>query len=100
MRRGHVIAGLLCAWVLWENIIVSGSQQANAWAILDAREVLSQCEAVMRGFKDSEKTKSEKEGATVTVHPRAVTVKRENREEFIRYFCLPAGTDPRPRTTD
>lgn len=96
----HVLAAVLCAWVLWEDLesVRGGSKDRNIRPI-DATESRAECQALLAQRLDE-----------VSARPAPTGWKRSKmaREFFesnpegtltlnIRLTCLPNGTDPRPR---
>lgn len=90
----------VCAWVLWEQAeTTKGSATEQAWRVIDAAETRDGCVDL--------RTQRIKELAAVTARNdwRRRVTDREfyeinptgTLETRVRLYCLPSGTDPRPR---
>ena len=93
-----------CAWVLWEQTTSTATQQiTESWAISEAYESRGACavdrlEAVarFRARAVPEGTKNEVSGFTMTTYFLDGSGARRGWKST-QVWCLPAGTDPRPR---
>lgn len=102
MRRGHAVAWLLCAWVLWRSIWTAGmSDVGGVTGSHDAYESKRDCEqereaifSRLTAMVAPDDRLFERKGRVFEVKDRASG--RAVRTETFQ--CLPSGTDPRPRT--
>lgn len=107
MNRCPAIALLLCAWVLWEenDWRVRGKEPSIWWVLSDAYEKRSECVQDRREMIDRFRQLPKKEGVEYEVRGAYTMItwnldKDGNKgasSRATKLWCLPAGTDPRPR---
>lgn len=103
----NLIGTLLCGWVLWQQYDVAMSKLPGEaevrWAIEDAYESRTECVRERFARKDAFLARPPQRGITREVRGAQLITWFEgpdgtragSRSE--QYWCLPVGTDPRPR---
>lgn len=100
MKRSCAVVGLLCAWVLWQEM-VRLPDQFSFWLLVDASEGLKECERLQALVLKDAAERDAGRGLTIEQHSRGYTAtKAPNTGHRMRAMCLPAGTDPRPRVKE
>lgn len=98
MSRCLVVAWLLCAWVLWSYARESGVQ---SWLIDGAEETKAACETKLADYVRIALDEKPKQPNARKIRVSSSVVRTVSPEgnviESERFFCLPSGTDPRPR---
>jgi hypothetical protein len=98
----QIVMILLCAWVLWQEMqlvdreVTAGG--ASEWSIVDAFEKKKECGAALTKERDQIASEKLSEGWERKVYKSTVFQTRKGKLDLnVKWQCLPAGTDPRPR---
>ena len=99
MNRSCAIVALLCAWVLWREVdTTEKGRTVTFWTLEAAEETKRECldslkARLVRSFGE----KGDPAGY-ITIGDTWALEKYESKTRRHTYWCLPAGTDPRPRS--
>ena len=100
MTRRAVLPILLCGWVLWMEEYPARRDRpgGETWFIEDATETRAEC-LDLRTTVMASKVQIDRSAPHVTVKAGNtwVTVEDALGRRRQSFYCLPAGTDPRPR---
>ena len=101
MNRSCAIVGLLCGWVLWmeADVIVAG-KSSRFWRLLGAEEAKAGCETLRTDKIKARHTPPTGDGWKLKISGSMVDETNADKGIYrtYTYWCLPAGTDPRPRS--
>jgi hypothetical protein len=96
-----VLAAVLCAWVLWEDVeSTRGGTKERAIRPVDATESRADCHALLARRMDEVAARTSNQGWRRTrTAGEFLEISPDGTLAFsVRLTCLPNGTDPRPRS--
>ena len=98
----QVVVILLSAWVLWQEMQLVDRETkptgASDWSIVEAFEKKTECGAALTKERDRLAGEKLSQGWERKIYKSTVLQTRKGGLELnVRWQCLPAGTDPRPR---
>ena len=99
MTRSCALLGFLFAWVLWHEATTTpkDGRAFTDWYLVGAEETKKECSTLMRATLVRSFGEYGDPSGFVTVGDTWAREKYESRTTTHQYWCLPNGTDPRPR---
>ena len=101
LNRCCAFALLLCAWVLWEEVQGYNVGRGNftLWFLRAADETKAACGDALSAAMKRAQARPVAAGFKRSVGDTSISDSAENGSvtRFYQFWCLPAGTDPRPR---
>lgn len=103
-RGAKPLTLLLCAWVLWQkDVQVPGFSDGDLyrWWLIEATETKAACDVLAAVALREAKTADMSRIGHIRIPGKDDVSYTDAARSFIKttkYLCLPAATDPRPRT--
>lgn len=98
MKSYRGLTMIACAWVLWEELTITGTKPAHFWSINGATTQETACKKDMEGTivaRLAVTKRSSIVGEVVERSGNIVSAKTKEDEYRYRYLCLPDTVDPR-----
>jgi hypothetical protein len=99
-RCAHLLASLLCAWVLWEDVeSARGGAKEHIIKPIDAVETRADCRTLLGRRLDEVASRTTAQGWRRTrTSSEFLEISPDGTLSLtVKLTCLPNGTDPRPR---